>query len=215
MRLFEAFCREHGIMFSPVPEALDRRPDYELKIDGHLILAEVKQLDPNKEELAAIKRQARGEQVILSSEPGGRLRGAIHSANKQFKALLKVRPVPIPTILVVYNNTPCALHTEAYAVMTAMRGLDVVDVEVPVDRGERPRFVGSGPGPKRGMQPTKNRSTSTIGVLTDVDSIHLDVYHNEHAVSKLVPSLLRFPGVKQFRLPEGSLSSFETQWREV
>ena len=64
-RLFESFCREHGIVYRRVRETTEARPDYELEIEGQILLVEIKQFDPNKEERAAIERRTRGEQVAL------------------------------------------------------------------------------------------------------------------------------------------------------
>jgi hypothetical protein len=107
---------------------------------------------------------ARGEVVVLAATPGGKLRPAIREANRQLKQLLEGRA--IPTILVVYNNTECSLHTQPYAVMTAMQGLDVVDVVVPAQPGEPLRWgaVRSG-GAGRAMRPDANTSTSAVAVL--------------------------------------------------
>ena len=60
--LFESFCRMHGIAYRRVSETTEPTPDYELEISGQVILAEVKQFDPNPEEQAGMVR-------VISSWP--------------------------------------------------------------------------------------------------------------------------------------------------
>ena len=67
------------------------------------------------------------------------------------------------------------------------------------------------------MRADVNTSTSAVAVLRDVDinDFQLVIYHNRHAKSQLEPCLMRFPGVAQFRLPEGVTNSVAAQWEEV
>jgi hypothetical protein len=210
--LFESFCRIYSIQFQRVPETTELRPDYELVIEGQQILAEIKQFDPIAEERKAMERRARGEQVALGSKPGERLRRAIHFANTQLKKLLAGRL--IPALLVVYNNTPCSLHTRPYAVMTAMQGIDLVDMLEPANLNLSPTFGDTRSGPGWEMRADANTSTSAVAVLRDVDinDFQLAIYHNRHVTSQLEPRLMRFPGVVQFRLPEGVTNSVDAQW---
>jgi hypothetical protein len=213
--LFESFCRIYGIQYQRVHETTEPRPDYELIIEGQQILAEIKQFDPNADEREAMERRARGEQVVWGSKPGERLRRAIRSANTQLRQLLAGRS--IPALLVVYNNTPCSLHTRPYAVMTAMQGIDVVDMLVPASLNLSPTFADTRSGPGREIRADANTSTSAVAVLRDVDinEFQLAIYHNRHATSQMAPRLMRFPGVVQFRLPEGVTNSVDAQWEEV
>ena len=213
--LFEAFCRVHSIQCQSVPETTEPRPDYELVIEGRQVLAEIKQFDPNTEEREAMELCARGEQVVFGTKPGKRLRGAIRAANTQLRQLLSGRS--IPTLLIVYNNTPCSLHTRPYAVMTAMQGVDVVDLLVPASLNLSPTFGDTRSGPGREMRADVNTSTSAVAVLREIDinDFQLAIYHNRHATSPLEPSLMRFQGVVQFRLSEGASNSVAVQWEEV
>lgn len=216
-QLFEAFCRGHGIVYRRVPVSAARTPDYELELAGGAqLLAEVKQFDPNRQERAALARQAKGETVAFSSTPGERLRHAIKDADGQLRELLAGRT--LPTLLVVYNNTPCRLHTQPYAVMTAMQGLDVIDVEVPEDRSARLRFRPPRSGPRRAMRADANTSVSAVTVLEeDVhDALLLSAYLNRYAATPLPPHLLDLPGVHQFRLPAlTTTNSLDARWEPV
>lgn len=212
-RLFESFCEVHGLACHRVSTTIKPRPDYELEIGTHPLLVEIKQFDPNKEERAFMAALAiGGKQVALGGKPGQRLRRAICAANTQLKQLLAGRLMP--TMLVVYNNTPCHLHTDPYAVMTAMRGLDVVHVVVPANRSEPPRFGHTRSGPERAMRADANTSTSALAVVSEVDAAEfvLAVYHNRYAAAPLEPGLMRLAGVTHLRLPEGAPNSVNTQW---
>ncbi len=79
--LFESFCRIYSLQYQRVHETTEPRPDYELVIEGRQILAEIKQFDPIAEEREAMERRVQGEQVVLGSKPGERLRCAIRSVN--------------------------------------------------------------------------------------------------------------------------------------
>jgi hypothetical protein len=212
---FESFCGRNGITYGRIEEGTEPRPDYEMEISGQPILAELKQFDPNAEELAALERQALGEAVVLGPKPGERLRRVIREGNRQLRSLRATRPWP--TLLVAYNNTPCSLHTDSYAVMTAMQGLDVIDVEVPTSPAEAPRFGLPRSGLERAMQPRKNTSTSAVAILRESleDEIVLVIYHNRYAAHPLEPDTLRLPGIFQYRLPDGAVSSVGTRWVPV
>jgi hypothetical protein len=215
-RLFESFCEVHGLTCHRVSTTIKPRPDYELEIGTHRLLVEVKQFDPNKEEQAFMAFLANGgKQVALGGKPGERLRRAIRAANTQFKELLAGRLMP--TMLVVYNNTPTPSHTAPYAVMTAMRGLDVVPVIVPSNRSESPRFCHTRSGPEQAMRADANTSTSALAVLSEVNATEfaLVVYHNRHAAAELDPSLMRLPGVSHLRLPKGAPNSIDAQWEPL
>ena len=131
--LFCRFCKSQGwrverIDEHSVPQG-SKVPDFHLLVgDGAGIVVEVKQFDPNPEEREAAQGKGSG---VLGGKPGQRLREVIPKANNQLKALGRSEP----GMLVVYNRTPCALHDDPYAVLTAMRGLDVIEYHVPADPG--------------------------------------------------------------------------------
>jgi hypothetical protein len=216
-QLFEDFCSRRGIERKRIPEGPSKTPDYKLRIGAHWLLAEVKTLEPNQQERGVNARRARGEIVAGGGTPGERLRREIRSANAQLKALASAEGVPtegVPTLLVVFNNTGCDIHTNPYSVMTAMQGLDVIDVSVPRDLALRPTFGHTHSGPERAMRPDANTSTSAIAVLHDLGSegMQLAVFHNRHGTVLLSPDVLRIAGVVQFRLPEGATSNLEAPW---
>lgn len=203
--LFEEFCREYGLVCGRIPESSvpgERRPDYRLIGQvGTEIVVEVKQFDQNPEEIAAERALNEGKHVATGGTPGARMRSAINDAGKQLKSLCIGGA---PGLLVVYDNIrPFTMHSEPYGVLTAVRGLDQIDVTVPPDPRDRPRFGSTHPGPKKKLTASTNRTISAIAVLNDgFNGTRLTVYHNRHAVQPLsIRELVGF-GIKHFRLSD-------------
>jgi hypothetical protein len=201
-RLFVAFCAQREIPCVRVETASiagERRPDF--RLTGHTgtsIATEVKQFDPSPEEAALIKRSLAGEVVLRGGVPGARLREVIGRANAQLKALSGGIQ---PGLLVVYNNVSGSFyHTEPYAVLTAMRGLDVVPVLVPRDPRESPTFLPMRPGPKKKLRADANTHISAIGILSQPsdETLYLSVYHNPHARVRLNKTDLNVSGIGHY-----------------
>jgi hypothetical protein len=211
-QLFEAFCEQIAVEWRRVPEARKRRPDYEIYTNNTRIIAEIKQTDPNEEEKNLEKRQRKGEAVVFGTTPGERIRRALRAANPQLKQLSCGK---LPALLIMYNNSPCSLHTDPYSVMTAMRGIDMIPVSVPKDNSVSPTFGDPLSGQERGMRPDANTTVSAIAVLRAVSPghCHLDVYHNRFARTPLGGDLLRHPSVCHFRIPPNTSNSL-SGWEE-
>ena len=148
----ELFCR-FGKSQGWRVERIDERyvdegskvPDFLVRLgSGSGIVVEVKQFDPNPEEREAAQGRGLG---VLGGKPGQRLRQVITKANKQLKALGRSDP----GMVVPYNRTPCILHDDPYAVLTAMRGMHVVRVPVgsSTEPGSLVSFGRSNKAPKR------------------------------------------------------------------
>lgn len=203
--MFERLCARFGLPFSRIEEAPDegeRRPDYTvIGSDGHALVAEVKTVTPTAEEARDIERTLHGEIFARGGKPGERLRRMIGKANEQLKAIAGSNP----GILVVFNpDLLLGWHTEPYAVLTAMRGLDVVDVQVSRDPSVRPTFgpVRSGPGKRM----TENANTSTSAIVCPVEikagEWQANVFHNRHAARGLAVASLDLPGFHHWEIAE-------------
>ena len=215
-RLFEGFCALRGIECQSFSVADGKHPDYEIVLSGQRVVVEVKVLEPNDEERVVNERRARAEIVAGGGKPGERLRREIRPANAQLKAFLAGRK--LPTMLVVFNNSGCSIHTRDYSVMTAMQGYDEIPVMVPTDPAESSTFGAARSGRhERAMRPNANTSTSAIAILHDLEAqdIQLVVYHNRFASVPLEPAILRIQGVAQRRLPDDVASSLEAPWAEA
>ena len=85
--LFERFCDEHVIPCQRIPEAQTKTPDYELSHGSARIIVEIKEIEPNKEELEAERIVLeRGVGPVIGHLPGDRLRSKIAVSSKQIKA---------------------------------------------------------------------------------------------------------------------------------
>ena len=223
--LFCRFCKSQGWRVERIDEHSvaegSKVPDFRIQLeDSAGIVVEVKQFDPNPEEREAAQGRGSG---VLGGKPGQRLRQVIPKANNQLKALGRSDP----GMLVVYNRTPCALHDDPYAVLTAMRGIDVVPVYVPADPGSPCVFGPDRPGPGKKLTPEMNRSVSCIAVLREFfDGVAipfglsgpespdtagdpeyaLAVYHNPFAMRPLDPGQLVGSRVTHYRMKEDQSS---------
>ena len=59
-QLFERYCERYGIPYQRVSATGARSPDYEMALAGQRIVVEVKEIEPNDNEKAAMERTARG-----------------------------------------------------------------------------------------------------------------------------------------------------------
>jgi hypothetical protein len=214
MTQFVSFSDQVGWRIEPIPRAKTRTPDLKVSVAEYEFVVEVKTLMPNKEERAANERSAKGQIGTRGCTPGKRVKGVINDANEQIKAVAGESPA----MLVIFNATGTSLHTKPYSVMTAMQGLDVVDVLVSSDPAIRPLISNetrSGPG--RAMAPAWNSSTSAVAVIQEdaEGSPILLVFHNQHAAKKLEPDAIRSPRVHQFSLPPDAKNSVESEWMKV
>ncbi len=219
--LFQRFCRSRGWCIQRIdPHSAPhgtKVPDFYLRpAKGAGVVVEVKQFDPNPEERDHATRRSDGEVAIHGTTPGKRLRKAISKGDKQLKAFARAEP----GILVVYNRTVVRMHDDPYAVLTAMRGLDVIDVHVPEDPALP---LASGPvraGPGKRMTSDWNTSVSCIAVLRKfwpdtagtarAPAYALDVYHNQFAKHPLDPSQLVGKHVTNYRMNEE-----QNWWEEI
>jgi len=185
--LFERYCRENDIPCERVPCASGRTPDYRISLGDVVVVCEVKQIDPNPEDQKEL-------QALVGS---GRTAGARWIRNRVAPKLKDIsgqlreaRDSGLPTLVVLYDNTPfrCALDHDD--VLIGMFG-EVTLQEVIGPAGEtlasRQYF-----GKNRRVGPGCNTSISAIGVLRagPDDSLMLHVYHNRFAAQPLDPTLL-------------------------
>lgn len=199
--LFEDYCTRAGIQWERIREQHGTTPDYELVVDDRTIIAEVKEITKNKAERESDQLlRERGYGEALGGKPGARVRKKIMDSSPQIKARTAGRH---PGLLVLYNDGQIAGHLDRYHIMTAMYGLEVMQVTVPQDPSARPYVTGSRFGPHKKMTNDANTSISAIGalVVTAPDRvIKLQVYHNPFAAVPIEPVLLSRRGIQQCRI---------------
>ena len=209
--LFEDFCQQGEINWERLEvEELEKgvfpkTPDYELRIDDRTIIAEVKEITQNKEERESERLlKERGYGTVLGGTPGARVRKKINDSSPQIRKRTLGRH---PGILILYDYGQTAKHLHPYHIMTAMYGLEVVDVAVPADPSSKPYSMGTRFGPGNKMTQDANTSISAIGVLAVTAPsgfIRLDVFHNRCAAVAIDPAVLAHDGITQYQIDIGT-----------
>ena len=163
------------------------------------LAAEVKQFEPNAEEMAIIAARRDGKIVVHGGEPGQRVRAAIAVGAGQLRGTTCGR---WPGLLVVCDKTGLDYHDDPYHILTAMFGLEAVMINADSMSAGRLRSSGVRFAGKRKATPTDNRALSAIGRLYESHDGKpcMDVFHNPHTSAPLAPQRWRGPTVKHFVL---------------
>lgn len=215
--LFEAFCNQNGIRVVPIPTKSkegEETPDYDVYIYGQKVVVEIKQIDPNREEII--------QQGLLDSQgfatydvgtPGARVRSKITAGASQIRVRAKGKH---PSMLVLYNNVLLTDHANPYCIRVAMYGLETHVLGVPKEMDKSPYLIDKKFGPKRKMTKSENTSISAVTLLVDAAKgvPKLFIYHNIHAEIPLTPEMFRPYGVRQFTLEEKVAGRFQ-DWKEI
>jgi len=205
--LFEKFCEELEISVERISTGDKQTPDHFIFPDNNKIVVEIKQIDPNPDELK-IQKTKKG---VYRITPGQRVRKKISAANPQLKALSQGE---YPSILVVFDNVAHILHTDRDEIKVAMYGLQQITLALPNTSLSEPYIKKSALGPRKRFTENHNTSTSAVAVLyedyANANALNLDVYHNSYAAVKLRPDALRYKSIKHF-----TLSDALPEWKEV
>ena len=204
--LFETFCTERGIPFTVVPRADTVTPDYDIELSGHIIVAEMKQCDPNQADVdswnAARVRGSGG----AWEEPGRRVRLKIQNCKKQLKARSNGQ---FPTLLVIYDNgTFCGVDPSD--IKTAMYG----DEKVVITRAGSDVLVSAvHPGGGRKFTPDCGTSISAIALMHRLGH-SIKMFHNHFARLPIDPEWYRGESLRHFALdPTDATAGYE--WKSV
>jgi hypothetical protein len=198
--LFERFCSQLGIPLTSIATGIGRTPDYEIKIDGQLVIVEVVELMPTRDEIESDRLVGeRGYGNIQGGISGDRVRKKITSSAAQIKARTNGKH---PGILVIFDRRPFSGHLDPDNVRCAMYGLERIHITAPRDHRIPPYIKGRSYEPKRKMTENHNTSISAIGVLLsgDLNRSNLVLYHNKFAAVKIDTHWPQLSGVKQYRL---------------
>lgn len=210
--LFESFCEAHRIRCFRVAAGTTRSPDYDVFLGRRKVVVEVKEIEPNSTERAALAAANRGEFVAVSITPGQKVRGKISDAGPQIKARAKGRS---PGLLVLYEGSWLPNHLDEYQVRVAMFGFEAVVFNVPKDPRASPNVAGHKYGGSRKMTPHHSTSISAVAILRDGESgPSLTVFHNPHAKLPLWADRLSMHGVQQCKLAESKANTI-AKWEEV
>jgi hypothetical protein len=214
--LFERFCEETGTAFSRIPAqpAANRRtPDYELHLHVPPILAEVKQIDPNREDKALTRQYEAGGSYEFQHIAGKRVREKISEAASQLKTQAGADQ---PTLLVVYNNVdPLRGFTDRLAMMSAMYGQPEGVITTSRGLGAMVLSTSRQLGGSRRLTPKHNTTISAVAALFEgPEGLYLVVYHNRFAAHPIPPEVLRRPRIFQRSIRDSGPGEFP-EWVEV
>ncbi|TGD71104.1 hypothetical protein E4634_19875 [Mangrovimicrobium sediminis] len=203
---FEAYCDDKSVQWEKIEEGHGKSPDYFLTIGSQTVVAEVKQFNPNKDDIANYKKFKEKGFVVGDSTPGARVRGKITSAAPQIIALAKGR---FPGVLILYSTVPLANILDPYHIKTAMYGLDTIVFSRPVSMSNRPELLERKSGPRKKLTEDHNTTISALAVLSDSENgVYLDIYHNAHAAIPLADEIFGDLGCRQYRIIEGGIDEF-------
>ena len=193
-QLFEQHCDTRSIARERIDEDGKKVADYRLPLSIGEIVAEIKQLDPNKDDLA---REAlpSGTLTGMVVSPARRVRGLLASAYLQIKPYASKG---IPGIVVCYNNAGFLTYIDNFTVTRAMLGGTAVRLaldQAGVIRHVGQQFTG-------GRTATRNtcRGLSAVCVLSTParDKTKLVAYHNPYASNPIAPSALTVLADEQY-----------------
>ena len=191
--LFEQLCSSHGIPCERVATEAVRTPDFAISLRSVRVICEVKQIDPNLQDLQEMKDVGSGQ--ATGRFVPNRLRAKLKNVSGQLKA---ASLAGCPTMLVMYDNTPFKMYTDHFDVVQAIFGAHSVTVSKWNDADP----VVSDPffGGNRGLTPNHNTAVSALAILDGgpTSERSLRVYHNPYATVVLSPELLEdFPVVQR------------------
>jgi len=173
-RNFELFCKYHNFKYEKIKENKDvKTPDYRLFIGNYLIITEVKDLEPNKEDKKALKEfYEKGHVVWGQSKVGSRVRNKIVSCKNQIKRFTKDK---YPSILLIFDHrneiTPTLTD---YEIKIGMFGFEAININ---DNSNFRKFGG-----KAQMTKNSRKYISCIGLLKENNNKpFLKLYENCYA----------------------------------
>jgi hypothetical protein len=127
--LFVQFCAANRVPYELVPTGTVRTPDFRIRLGEALVICEVKQIDPNAEDVAELEEL--GSREALGRFIPNRMRDKLKKdVSAQLKAAARDGH---PTLLVIYDNTPLKMYTSYSYVVQAMFGHDNVRVSISGD----------------------------------------------------------------------------------
>lgn len=184
--LFEQFAGSLSIPCQPIPCERGQTPDYELRLNGNRVIAEIKQLDENDDDKSNwAEARSRG----VGSAFGGteeRLGKKLKKANKQLKARCCGS---IPGMTIVFDNGTFS-GIDGDDILEAMYGKQTVTFTRFSDGTVQPCDLHAGREGVLGA--AKNTTISAVGWLRcNGDHSTLRVYHNHFAAKQIDPNWFR------------------------
>ncbi len=193
--LFELFCIDLNIPFTPIERTSQKTPDYDVILGGHTVVTEVKQCDPNEEdERHWANARSRGKGSAWG-DSDRRIRLKIQASRKQLKARSHGK---LPALLVVYDNGVFT-GIDSTDIKTAMFGDEIVIATLIDNTVIDVNDIHPGGGRKL----TENSNTSISAVALMYESgpdTSLSVFHNHFATNPIDPNWFRDDRFRHFAL---------------
>jgi hypothetical protein len=214
-QLFEQLCDIRSVRFEPIPQIKDfRTADYRIWLsDTDQVIAEVKQMDWNKDDLRLIENISKGKEIPSGFRTTGhiRIRNIITNAHTQLKNSSEGL---YPAIIVVYDNTEGLSHLNYEDILNGMYGDETVLVDFSQDAESETKLVGHHFGGNRKLTPYHNRVVSAIALLNFIsDMPNMYIFHNIHTEILLKPELAWQIADKQFTIHK-DVSTYQ-YWSEI
>ena len=203
--LFTSFCRSLGYTLYPIPVQETQTPDFMVRAPAGDFFAEVKQLDPNPQDLVLLAQAKRGEAVFVSLNLGGRARGLIEKAADQLRS---VKQEGLPGLIILYDNIrldgginlgPGPLTSDH--ISAALFGDWVVDVKIDNCSGRIIESIDRH-GPHETVTLDRKTYVSAVIVLCDdCGPLTAQVYHNPFAAVALPEQFFEGHSCHHFKVP--------------
>lgn len=172
--LFERFCGQHRLDWTPIPAGSGKTPDYRLQFQGCTVLVEIEQIE---------SRTGFHSSGASSRTVGSHVRHKISEARKQLKTASEAG---LPAILLIHNTVDPwqTFGTEDHDFVCAMYG----ELTVRLTNG---RATDSFHGRNAKIRRDANTSFSGVGHLKRVgDGAEVRVFENVYATHPLPFQLL-------------------------
>ena len=156
-------------------------------IIGNEIIAEIKQIDMNPEEKQEYDKFKEGGLAAGSNTIGKRVGKKITDANQQLSKLTRGK---LPSICIMYDNTPLGYHTDPNNIRFGMYGLPAAIIAKSTDRSFKSSILDWKFGKNRKMTRNANTNTSVVAAMfREIDDPehppYLVAYHNVYAKIEL------------------------------
>lgn len=191
---FKKLCAQRGVSCRALPVGPTRTPDFEIRLCGRIAVAEVKQLDPNADDLLDLAEFVRiGHMESVPQR--GRVRDMIGKGYKQLRDSAQRK---IPGILVLYDNIHLLPNLDWFTIATAMFGNYGIALGLTNAGPWEP--VASSFRSHRKLTRNSCSGISCVAVLErrTRQTLRLDVYHNPFAANPISPRAMALLADSQF-----------------
>ncbi len=208
-QLFERFCLEMSIPFIRILEDKVQTPDYDILLDQHYVVAEIKQFDINDDDQKIIEELKQYGIVSYERNYVNRVRNKVQSAKGQLR--LRAQD-DHPALLVLYDNVSLR-DLNATDIMQAMYGEEIYTIGFSKDW--EVLSIDGKFGKNKKFTKTQNTIFSAIAVLEMVDlNLNLSVFHNYYSRRPINPDWIRAKNIKHFAIDPNTRKGL-LEWVEI